>query len=116
MLNILIKEDLWIYHESCLDSFEIINLHGFTMDPDTLNFMAVMDYANKGNLRGNLTKVIKNNWKQKLYMLYKIIFGLYKLHKESEENEVSEEDEESGKSEVHEKDEESKEMKKLKKM
>ncbi|EXX60949.1 Ste20p [Rhizophagus irregularis DAOM 197198w] len=37
--------------------------------------MVVMDYANKGNLRGNLTNIVKNNWKQKLHMLYKIISG-----------------------------------------
>jgi hypothetical protein len=32
--------------------------------------MAIMDYANEGNLRGCLTKIIENNWKQKLYMLF----------------------------------------------
>src|SRR5277367_6158823 len=42
--------------------------------------MAIMDYANEGNLRGCLTKIIKNNWKQKLHMLYKIIIGLDKIH------------------------------------
>jgi serine/threonine protein kinase len=45
--------------------------------------MVVMDYANKGNLRGNLTKLIKNNWKQKLYILYKIISGLNEIHKKN---------------------------------
>jgi hypothetical protein len=40
-----------------------------------------MEYANNGNLRGNLSKVIENNWKQKLYMLYKIISGLHEIHK-----------------------------------
>jgi len=44
--------------------------------------MVVMDYANKGNLRGNLAKVIKYNWKQKLNMLYKIISGLYEIHEQ----------------------------------
>jgi serine/threonine protein kinase len=44
--------------------------------------MVVMDYANKGNLRRNLTKVIKCNWKQKLNMLYKIISGLYEIHEQ----------------------------------
>ena len=39
-----------------------------------------MDYANEGNLRGCLAKIVKNNWKQKLHMLYKIITGLYKIH------------------------------------
>ncbi|CAB4438905.1 unnamed protein product [Rhizophagus irregularis] len=42
-----------------------------------------MDYANKGNLRENLTKVIKYNWQQKLHMLYKIIFGLTGMHQQN---------------------------------
>ena len=42
-----------------------------------------MDYANEGNLRGCLAKIIKINWKQKLHMLYKIIAGLYKIHEKS---------------------------------
>jgi serine/threonine protein kinase len=45
--------------------------------------MAVMDYADEGNLRGCLTKIIKNNWKQKLYMLYKIIIGLKEIHQQN---------------------------------
>jgi serine/threonine protein kinase len=45
--------------------------------------MVVMQYANKGNLRGNLMEIVKNNWKQKLYMLYKIIHGLKIIHKEN---------------------------------
>ncbi|GET54002.1 kinase-like domain-containing protein [Rhizophagus irregularis DAOM 181602=DAOM 197198] len=45
--------------------------------------MVVMDYANKGNLRGNLTKIIKNNWKQKLHMLHEIISGLNEIHKQN---------------------------------
>ncbi|CAB4374945.1 unnamed protein product [Rhizophagus irregularis] len=46
----------WKYHQSCSDSYEIINLYGFTKSSDTSYYMVVMDYANKGNLRGNLTK------------------------------------------------------------
>jgi serine/threonine protein kinase len=48
-----------------------------------LNYLVVMQYANKGNLRKNLTKIIKNNWKQKLYMLYKIISGLNTIHEQN---------------------------------
>ncbi|UZO05147.1 uncharacterized protein OCT59_025507 [Rhizophagus irregularis] len=48
MLNILMKEDLWKYHESCSNSYDIIYFYGFTKNPDTLKYMAVMDYANKG--------------------------------------------------------------------
>ncbi|GES79378.1 kinase-like domain-containing protein [Rhizophagus clarus] len=34
-------------HEKCLRSIRIIDLYGFTKNPDTLNYMVVMDYANK---------------------------------------------------------------------
>ncbi|GBC01061.1 hypothetical protein RclHR1_04050004 [Rhizophagus clarus] len=73
----------WDCHEKCLNSSRIINLHGFTKNPDTLNYMVVIAYANKGNLRDNLTKVTENNWKQKLFMLYQIIFGLNNIHREN---------------------------------
>ncbi|GBC05169.1 hypothetical protein RclHR1_06070005 [Rhizophagus clarus] len=42
--------------------------------------MVVMDYANKGNLKGNLARIVKYNWKQKLFMLYKVISGLNEIH------------------------------------
>jgi serine/threonine protein kinase len=45
--------------------------------------MVVMDYANKGNLRGNLPKIIKNNWNQRLQMLHGIISGLNDIHKQN---------------------------------
>ncbi|GBB91675.1 hypothetical protein RclHR1_19030001 [Rhizophagus clarus] len=35
------------YHEMCSDTMKIIKLHGFTKDPNTLDYMVVMDYANK---------------------------------------------------------------------
>ncbi|UZO09141.1 uncharacterized protein OCT59_029378 [Rhizophagus irregularis] len=44
-LNEFLNE--WKYHESCLNSDDIIYFYGFTKDPDTLKYMAVMDYANK---------------------------------------------------------------------
>jgi serine/threonine protein kinase len=42
--------------------------------------MMVMQYTNKGNLRENLMKIVKNDWKQKLDMLHKIIYGLKIIH------------------------------------
>ncbi|GBB99644.1 hypothetical protein RclHR1_03590019 [Rhizophagus clarus] len=45
--------------------------------------MVVINYANKGNLRGNLTNVIENNWNQRLFMLHKIIFGLNDIHNQN---------------------------------
>ncbi|GBC07524.1 hypothetical protein RclHR1_07500009 [Rhizophagus clarus] len=43
--------------------------------------MVVMDYANKGNLRGILAKIIESNWYQRLFMLHQIISGLERIHK-----------------------------------
>ncbi|UZO18414.1 uncharacterized protein OCT59_009727 [Rhizophagus irregularis] len=45
-LNEFLNE--WKYHKSCLGTGNIINFHGFTKNPDTLKYMVVMDYANKG--------------------------------------------------------------------
>ncbi|PKC55875.1 hypothetical protein RhiirA1_474864, partial [Rhizophagus irregularis] len=44
-LNEFLNE--WRYHKSCLGSDTIIYFYGFTKDPNTLKYMAVMDYANK---------------------------------------------------------------------
>ncbi|UZO18405.1 uncharacterized protein OCT59_009719 [Rhizophagus irregularis] len=45
-LNEFLNE--WKYHRSCLSSYDIIYFYGFTKDLNTLEYMAVMDYANKG--------------------------------------------------------------------
>ncbi|CAB5362463.1 unnamed protein product [Rhizophagus irregularis] len=37
----------WRCHADCLNSLVIINLYGFTKNPNTLNYEVVMDYANK---------------------------------------------------------------------
>ncbi|GBC17603.2 kinase-like domain-containing protein [Rhizophagus irregularis DAOM 181602=DAOM 197198] len=79
-LNEFLKE--WEYNAIVLSSNDIINFYGFTEDPNTSKYMVVMDYANKGNLRENLTGIVENNWNQKLLMLYEIISGLNKIHEE----------------------------------
>ncbi|RGB39444.1 kinase-like domain-containing protein [Rhizophagus diaphanus] len=81
-LNEFLKE--WEYHRNCLiNSSDIINFYGFTEDPNTSKYMVVMEYANKGNLRENLTRIVENNWNQRLYILYEIISGLTKIHEEN---------------------------------
>ncbi|RGB37315.1 kinase-like domain-containing protein [Rhizophagus diaphanus] len=80
-LNEFLKE--WEYHKSVISSSDIINFYGFTEEPNTLKYMVVMDYANKGNLRENLMRIVRNNWNQKLYMLYEINSGLSKIHREN---------------------------------
>ncbi|UZO23979.1 uncharacterized protein OCT59_016307 [Rhizophagus irregularis] len=73
-LSEFLKE--WEYHKKCLGSDNIIDFYGFTKDLNTSKYMVVMDYANKGNLRENLTGIVENHWNQKLHMLYEIISGL----------------------------------------
>ncbi|EXX73034.1 kinase-like domain-containing protein [Rhizophagus irregularis DAOM 181602=DAOM 197198] len=73
----------WKYHGSCLDSNDIIHFYGFTKNPDTLEYLVVMDYANKGNLRSNLTRIIESGWDQKVFMLYGIIYGLGFIHEQN---------------------------------
>ncbi|GBB88344.1 hypothetical protein RclHR1_01490025 [Rhizophagus clarus] len=68
------------HHEKCLWSSEIIFLFGFTKNPETSEYIIVIDYANKGSLRGNLTRIVKYSWKEKLLMLYKTISGLCAMH------------------------------------
>ncbi|PKC62926.1 kinase-like protein [Rhizophagus irregularis] len=63
-----------------INSNGIIRVYGFTKDPDTSNYMVIMQYANRGNLRGCLIE-IANNWQQKLYTLHKIVMGLNTIHK-----------------------------------
>ncbi|GBC02751.1 hypothetical protein RclHR1_00480008 [Rhizophagus clarus] len=39
-----------------------------------------MDYANEGNIRSCLTKILENDWKIRLYLLFGIISGLNEIH------------------------------------
>ncbi|GBB94903.1 hypothetical protein RclHR1_24380001 [Rhizophagus clarus] len=57
----------------------VINIFGFTKNPNTLDYMLIMEYANEGNLRKCLTEVTLT-WKQKLFMLYKILASLNTIH------------------------------------
>ena len=48
----------------------IIKCFGITKDPETNNFMMVMDYANNGSLRQSLNKNFNSmNWKEKFSIL-----------------------------------------------
>ncbi|PKB96994.1 kinase-like protein, partial [Rhizophagus irregularis] len=64
-----------------IDSYEIIRIYGFTKNPDTLNYVLIMEYRNKNSLKKCLTEITKN-WEQKLFCLYQIIKGLNDIHEE----------------------------------
>ncbi|RIA83497.1 kinase-like domain-containing protein [Glomus cerebriforme] len=60
---------------------EVIKIHGITKDPKTSNFMMVMDYANKGNLRQRLNSDFNSlSWSDKLGILRDIAYGLNVIH------------------------------------
>ncbi|GBC06280.1 hypothetical protein RclHR1_06730006 [Rhizophagus clarus] len=74
--------DEWKYHYNCQkNSFsKFIQIFGITQDPYNLNYMIVMSYAKKGNLRKCLSDIIKLKCQAKLQLLKKIILGLKVIH------------------------------------
>src|ERR1051325_7345734 len=62
-------------------SVTIIKCYGITKDPETNNFMMVMEYAQYGSLRQHLDKIFNSlNWSHKLYSLIYIAAGLNQIH------------------------------------
>ncbi|GBB99377.1 hypothetical protein RclHR1_03500002 [Rhizophagus clarus] len=74
--------DEWKYHYNCQKkSFsKVIQFFGITQNPQDLNYIIVMRYAKKGNLRKCLSDIIKFKWQDKLKLLKKIILGLKVIH------------------------------------
>src|ERR1043165_5150143 len=59
----------------------LIRFYGITKDPETNNFMMVMQYASNGNLRQYLNNNFNSfSWKYKLYDLRIITIGLKSIH------------------------------------
>jgi len=62
-------------------SDDVVRCYGITKDPETNNFMMVMQYADCGNLRQHLNNnFILLNWEKKLSNLYLITSGLRNIH------------------------------------
>ncbi|RIA88540.1 kinase-like domain-containing protein, partial [Glomus cerebriforme] len=79
VLNLLQKVDLVKY----LKYTSIIRLYGITQDPDTKNYMMILDYAKNGSLRNYLDKnydKLSINWYTKINDLYWITYGLNEIH------------------------------------
>ena len=59
----------------------VIPCYGITKDPETNNFIMVMDYANGGSLRQSLNKNFNSmDWGKKFRILYTILDGLNSIH------------------------------------
>ncbi|CAB5388878.1 unnamed protein product [Rhizophagus irregularis] len=63
----------------------ILRICGISQNPDTNNYIIVLEYANGGNLDNYNNNIIRNyNWVGKLSLLSDIVKGLKKIH----ENEI----------------------------
>ncbi|EXX73523.1 Cdc15p [Rhizophagus irregularis DAOM 197198w] len=69
-------------HDECnYANFHITQLYGITKDPDTEEFMMVLEYATHGNLRDYFKKNYSNlRWEDKLVILLNIIHNLDFIH------------------------------------
>ncbi|GBB98984.1 hypothetical protein RclHR1_33890001 [Rhizophagus clarus] len=58
-----------------------IKLYGITQDPETENYIMVLDYAGNGNLRNYLdTSYNELSWTNRLNYLHSIAYGLKNIH------------------------------------
>src|ERR1051325_6331375 len=63
------------------EDYYIVQCYGITKDPETNNFMMVMEYAQHGSLRQHLNISFNSfTWSNKLYNLYTIVLGLDVIH------------------------------------
>uniref|UniRef100_U9UTI0 Protein kinase domain-containing protein n=1 Tax=Rhizophagus irregularis (strain DAOM 181602 / DAOM 197198 / MUCL 43194) TaxID=747089 RepID=U9UTI0_RHIID len=62
-----------------LNSGSIIKLYGITQDPETKNYMMVLEYAENGGLRNYLDHN-KLNWEKKIRNIHYIALGLVEIH------------------------------------
>ncbi|CAG8731605.1 27568_t:CDS:2, partial [Dentiscutata erythropus] len=70
------------YHINAFKMTDILlPLLGITQDPETLEYIIVMNYVYGGSLRNNLHQICRMNWKKRLFILNSIIFGLIGIHR-----------------------------------
>ncbi|GES76386.1 kinase-like domain-containing protein [Rhizophagus clarus] len=68
-----IKTHLQIY------LYDVIQCYGITQDPDTKDYMMVLEFCEGGNLRNNYVKK-SNNYYSKIHHLFNIASGLLDIH------------------------------------
>ncbi len=63
------------------DGYSPLAFYGITKDPETKEFVMIVEFADKGNLRSILSTKINNIlWKDKIFYLFNIILDLKILH------------------------------------
>jgi serine/threonine protein kinase len=68
-------------HKKVNNSYFIIKFYGITQDPETKNYMMILDYAEGGSLQNYLDKNYDElNWETKIHYLYCIASALESIH------------------------------------
>src|SRR5687768_10806569 len=65
----------------CKGSMTLLGFYGITKDPETKEFIMIVEFANRGNLKSILSTDFNNiSWKVKVKNLWYLISDLYHLH------------------------------------
>ncbi|PKC00353.1 kinase-like protein [Rhizophagus irregularis] len=80
-ISIEYLNELKIYWNICLNhKAYLLTFYGMTKDPKTREFMIIMEFANKGNLRNILHNFKNFLWKDKIYWLLNVAIDLENIH------------------------------------
>src|SRR6266542_6869656 len=70
-----------LHHKEGVNNVIIVKFYGMTQNPETKNYMMVLDYARNGSLRNYLdTNYNKLSWEDKIKCLLDIALGLEHIH------------------------------------
>ncbi|GBB97336.1 hypothetical protein RclHR1_02970011 [Rhizophagus clarus] len=80
-ISIEYLNELKIYWNICLNHKTYLAFYGITKDPDTKEFIMIMDFANKGSLKSIFSHDFKNIlWKDKINWLSHLAIDLENMH------------------------------------
>ena len=80
-IDIVYFVQITLHHKLGVNNTTITKLYGITQDPETKNYIMVLDYAENGSLRNYLdTNYDKLSWEMKFPNLWFIVHGLNNIH------------------------------------
>ncbi|CAG8778313.1 13525_t:CDS:2, partial [Gigaspora rosea] len=70
------------FYKKCIENNEdvVIRLFGISQNPETLDYVIVMNYIEQGSLRDQLKEISTSTWDKKLNCLYEVSCGLVNIH------------------------------------
>ncbi|CAG8539032.1 1370_t:CDS:2, partial [Ambispora leptoticha] len=73
-------DELKNYSEIGYENPSFLKCYGVSREPNSKDYIIVLEYAKEGSLRENLSKVVKMDWKKKLNLLYCVASDLESIH------------------------------------